>query len=228
MTKNETLNQLKLLEDFDWEAEIPGLIAYAVAMARLYQWKSPSGTLAKGNEIDDLVFSSIHKAYEGVQADLDRSPKKIKKGKRFWDMDKCPSLKVFIKGIIRSDINHLVNSAEHKTTQVYTEDTSLLTNNVSVGNSPEEDLIEVEEDYNRQKFAKDVFSKVEKELEEDENALLVLSAYRLLTEDNDFVSNQMISEEVGIEVREVENAKKRIKRKTLKICETLEGQHEEE
>jgi hypothetical protein len=57
--------------------------------------------LPKGNSAEDVALNAIEKVWDGT---------------RDWDPDRYPDLLVHLKWIVRSDIEHLYSSLEHKTT----------------------------------------------------------------------------------------------------------------
>ncbi len=85
--------------DSYWEEVYPRLLNYAIWLTRGYNAPSKSILLPKGRHPSDIVSEAIMKFYNG---------------KRKWDPAKV-DLEGFLKGIIRSDINHLYTSSETKT-----------------------------------------------------------------------------------------------------------------
>ncbi len=89
---------LELLEAANWRDIIIRLTYFAAIQFHRYGWRSG---LPKGNSPDDIALSAIEKVWDGT---------------RDWDPDKYPDLLIHLKWIVRSDIEHLFSSLEHKTT----------------------------------------------------------------------------------------------------------------
>jgi hypothetical protein len=89
---------LELLEAAKWRDIIIRLTYFAVIQFRRYGWRPG---LPKGNSPEDIALNAIEKVWDGT---------------RDWDPDKYPDLLVHLKWIVRSDIEHLFSSLEHKTT----------------------------------------------------------------------------------------------------------------
>jgi hypothetical protein len=89
---------LDLLEAANWRDIILRLTYYASIQFRRYGWRS---ALPKGNSPDDIALKAIQKVWDGT---------------RDWDPDKYPDLLKHLEWIVRSDVEHLFSSLEHKTT----------------------------------------------------------------------------------------------------------------
>lgn len=86
----------------DWPALIKKMIAYGVWLAKIeYKWRA--GTmLPKGNDIKDVVYTTINKLYSG---------------ERTWDPDRV-SLEKWLRNNIRSEMNNLFKAAYTKSGEV--------------------------------------------------------------------------------------------------------------
>lgn len=89
---------LDLLEAADWDDIILRLTYYAAFRFERYSWQS---NLPKGNSPVDVAINAIEKVWDGT---------------RDWNPDKYPDLLIHLKWIVKSDIDHLFYSLEHKTT----------------------------------------------------------------------------------------------------------------
>lgn len=80
------------------------LVGYADSRAQLLAWRDgrSSGALPRGKTAEDVAFEAIEKALSG------------KRGT--WNPEKG-RLEHFLRQIVKSDLGHLANSKEHKTTQ---------------------------------------------------------------------------------------------------------------
>ena len=89
---------LELLEAANWSDIIIQLTYYASIQFRRYGWRTG---LPKGNSPDDIAIIAIKKVWDGT---------------RDWDPDKYPDLLKHLKWIVKSDVEHLSSSLEHKKT----------------------------------------------------------------------------------------------------------------
>jgi len=89
---------LELFEAANWDDIILNLTYYAVFRFERYGWKS---NLPKGNSPADVALNAIGKVLNGT---------------REWDPDKYPDLLTHLKWIVKSDVEHLSSSLEHKKT----------------------------------------------------------------------------------------------------------------
>ena len=89
---------LELLETADWKNIILNLTYYAAFRFRRYAWQS---NLPKVHSPADVALHAIEKVWDGT---------------REWDPEKYPDLLTHLKWIVKSDVEHLFSSLEHKTT----------------------------------------------------------------------------------------------------------------
>ena len=225
-------NVLELLEDANWDTMIPNLLDFAEKCVASYSWNTAEG-LPEGKTTEDIVYEMISKTIASAK-DPDR--KKGKKGQRFWDPETVPDLGYFLKQAIKSEIWKLLNSLEHKSVNYndlvpsgelesiidkQVEDSSV----IPPKPGPEEVAIELET--NNELFDR-CWEKLEAEINDVPMAEDVLTAYRVFAEDHEFVSNKMISEELGITIEDVRNVLKKIRRRARKIYEGEFGEQEED
>lgn len=89
---------LELLEAANWRDIIIQLTYYAGIQFRRYGWRTG---LPKGYSPDDIALNAIQKVWDGT---------------RDWNPDKYPDLLKHLQWIVRSDVEHLFSSLEHKKT----------------------------------------------------------------------------------------------------------------
>ena len=102
------------LQEANWEQILPQLTRYTQKLVRFYRWRYGSGDLPHGKQIEDLVFESIGLVFKGCQEDLSA---REKRNVRNWNPESSPDLELFLRGVIKSRIYHLVNSKEHTQVQ---------------------------------------------------------------------------------------------------------------
>lgn len=197
---------LELLEAADWDDIILKLTYYATLSFKRYAWQS---NLPKGLSPADVALHAIEKILDGT---------------REWDPEKYPDLLIHLKWIVKSNVEHLFSSLEHKTT----------------GRRPlikQEDGTEIELDKPDCKHLHSISAKVltpEEELiakqeEEYESALLV-ELHNTLKGDEDLEllmlcfeygidKPEAIATEIGWDIDKVYNLKRKLLRKAAKIGE---------
>jgi len=205
---------LALIQQADWDDIYPRAIKYALSKLSFR-----SGSPRKGNpeqdEAECLVNEAIKKIIESCAEKKSEGPTK---GIRKWDPERGPLLDYLIS-VIRSDISHLYESQEYK-----------LTSRLPVSSHHDDDIepIETEELLNKAhnldnhaayigpdspQLADDAL--IEKETcnyllevvkgdDELENVVLCMLY--------GFSKNRDISEQLRVEVRDINNAKKRLRR----------------
>lgn len=91
---------MEMLDSHPWEESLPRLAQYAFGkMKRLY-WQGMFGGPAPGGvEAQDLVLDSIKKVLDGTRA---------------WDPQSQPDLFLYLKSVIDSEVNHLVEKWENQ------------------------------------------------------------------------------------------------------------------
>jgi len=172
----------------DWKSLFPALVAYAEKRVKRLTWRSGKGELPGGLEPKDLAKKAIEAVFEGS---------------RKWNPAKDPDIFKYLRGIVNSNVSHLVESAGH-VRRIYQAQTNsdedgvpLPINDPEAGDSsPEEELI-----------AKDLFEYLWREAKGDKAIEAIL-----LCVDDGVVKRSDIAHEFGISVDEVTNAKKRLKR----------------
>lgn len=206
----------KLLCEADWKDITPRLLLYAALKIRMMVWLGqPGGKPPSGVEADDLVQRAIYK---------------VLTGERSWPHEKVTLLR-FLMSVIRSDVNnlsklkentvtyrikHLVNQGKHES--------NIFDNKIDVSNkkderevnNPENNIIEKQ----NLKEIKYILSKLKSDPPAYRFAELVIN--------KEIYKPRDIAKEMGINVREVYNIKKRLRKKLpdifkCKNCYTRRG-----
>lgn len=208
---------LELLENADWKRIIPELTQYALSRLRLkfFENNSPlNGSLPK-DIAEDVVMESIRKVLDDT---------------RSWKPDEKDNFVIYLKSVIKSEISHLDDDKEHKTTERFPTKTGsndgqyveeLLekahpleehTEGVAIAPplNPEESL-EEKERFNRDKIMEEKI--MEKVNHDPELADVVLCIMMGLSRPRD------IAAELGIPVKEVNNRQKRLRRIYKDLCD---------
>ncbi len=200
----EKYRVLELLEAANWRDIIFRLTYYAAIQFRRYGWKSG---LPKGNSPDDISLSAIEKVWDGT---------------RDWDPDKYPDLLTHLKWIVKSDIEHLFSSLEHKKTgrmPVLNKDNGT---EVEFGETvhehphsisgkaltPEEELIA---EHNR-KSEEALIAELHNTVKGDEDLELLLLCF-----EEGIDKPEKIAIETGWDINKVYNLKRKLLRKAAKI-----------
>lgn len=119
-------NNLKAIED-GGEELIERLVLYSLRKVRLLYWRDgrDSDSLPGGRTAEDMVFIALEKVLSGRR--------------KSWDPGKS-SFEKYVQGVIKSEISHLVESAEHRRSVRIPEDEHLadiLTGEDSLNGNPE-------------------------------------------------------------------------------------------
>lgn len=87
-----------ILEKLDWVEIAEKLAVYATFKVQKAYWRTGKGTLPKGLEIEDFAYNAIDSLWTG---------------QRHWNPDKEPDVMRFLKGVVDSEVSHLLESPEH-------------------------------------------------------------------------------------------------------------------
>lgn len=137
-------------------------------------------------------------------------------GKRKWYKNKCERITIFIVGVIKSKIRNYVNSNGHKINK------KIVPLYPSIAESENENSENSIYDEERAKYfnsdnedeppdTEEYYNKILDLFLDDEIAYCVLDELLSSDDYNRKDKNQLLAKELGISVREVENAKKKIK-----------------
>ncbi len=195
---------LELLEVANWRDIIIQLTYYTTIQFRRYGWKTG---LPKGNSPDDIALIAIQKVWEGT---------------RDWDPDKYPDLLKHLKWIVRSDVEHLFSSLEHKTTSrmpvLRKDDGTEVELGAPVGGNPhsisgkvltpEEELI-AEHDRNSEEA---MIAKLYDAVKGDEDLEILLLCF-----EEGIDKPEQIAIETEWDIKKVYNLKRKLLRKAAKI-----------
>lgn len=194
---------IKRIEEVDWDKIIFKLTIYTLFKIKRLTWKY--GTLPQGLTPEDIVMGAINKMFEG---------------ERKWNPSKYPDLYIYLKSVVRSDVSHLYEAKEYEIIQPIpeteegqeieelldkadpTSDHAIhLTSSVL---NPEEALIEKENMKNDEVTVDLFFEAIKGDKELEDLAALIMEGYTKSAE---------IAEQMGIDVKEVYNLRKRFRRK---------------
>ena len=195
---------LDLLEAADWNDIAKKLTYYAIFCFDQYSWRSD---LPKGNSPDDIALKAIEKVWDGS---------------REWDHDKYPDLLKHLKWIVKSDVEHLNTSLEHRTTGrhpvIINEDGNRIeleeTNHDyphslnKIVPTPEDELIKKQ----KQTHESILLTKLNDAVKGDEDLELLLMCF-----DYGIDKADAISVETGWDIKKVYNLKRKLLRKAVKI-----------
>jgi len=189
------------LEEQDWNLITKRLIWYAQWLAHRKSWHTGHDDLPQGKPPADIACDAI---------------KKVWNEERKWDSRKCPDLLDFLKSVVKSDMNHLVRSWGHEHfVPLDDEQESGFPEPIE---TPEEKLKLKEEEDRSSNFK----NELEKLLKDDEDALLVFICL-----EEGFTKPKDIALQTGLSEKEVNNAKKRIRRRAQPLRRSiLNGENE--
>ncbi len=213
------LKHIELFRNADWPSIKPKLAAYSLGKVKSYSWRTTKDSLPKGFTPEDLVQKAVFDTFEGLLTE------QTGVGLRKWDPTREPDLLEYLKGVVDSLVNNLVNSSEHKTTNYTARATKpeyvAATLQVAVDTSRHEeappapatpeDLQEKAEDEARYKTLKRaLLDEIENE---DENETWVLIAMMELAESGEEITPTAIAAKTGLSKDEIKNIRKRIARR---------------
>jgi hypothetical protein len=195
---------LELLEAADWDKIIINLTYYAAFRFERYGWRS---NLPKGNSPADVALDAIRKVWDGT---------------REWSTDRYPDLLKHLKWIVKSDIEHLSSSLEHRTTgrhpvvikedgtkvelsETACEHPHLINEKVL---TPEKELIGKQ----REHFGKKLIAELSDAVEGDEDLELLFMCF-----EDGIDKPEAIADETGWDIKKVYNLKKKLLRRATKI-----------
>jgi hypothetical protein len=204
----ETEKIYRLLDEADWKTIILRLTRYAFFVSVKYYWNSgKAGHLSEGKTPEDIACDAVVKVFNGTRA---------------WDPDKYPNLLKHLEWIVKSDIEHLFSSSEHKMTakalrrrndgddQSDCMEDLPETSFVHPGKipSPERGLSDEEDKSSADSLLKDLNKKIERD--EDLEFLLMCL-------EEGFDKPSRIAEQMGWDIAKVYNLKRKLSRKATDI-----------
>jgi RNA polymerase sigma factor (sigma-70 family) len=171
------------------------LLAYAHRRARSYRWWHGPVALAKGNEVEDIVQRALLELWKK------------------WDTARPPDPWRYLISTVNSLIWRLVRSPDNRRTDALETADEL----ESTEDSPL-DVVLSEED---QRWREHVHDCLLEELLEHEDLLRLHD----LAEKEDMHEPRFVAERLGLEVKQVNNMKKRINRIYARVLERVRGAH---
>jgi DNA-directed RNA polymerase specialized sigma24 family protein len=188
---------LDILEKHPWEETVPRLVLHALhKMKRLY-WQGVWGGPAPGGvEAEDLVQKSVEK---------------VLSGKRSWDSSAQPDFFNYLKGVVDSEISHLVEEWENRFLRRETvlegesgANEGFFTKVPCSNPGPEEVLLEKERERLSEQFFWEFFDYLKE-------TPLLQKLLECISEGIDKRSE--IAKKIGIPTKEYDNQKKQIQRR---------------
>ena len=195
---------IKRIEEAAWDGIILKLTNYAIFKTNRLYWKYR--TLPQGLTPEDMVMEAINKMFEG---------------KRKWNPSKNPDLYSYLKSVVDSDISHIYETKEYGLTQPFPEteerqeveellDRADPTSDHAIYLTPpvlnpEETLLEKEKIKGDEATVDLFFEAIKGDKKLEDLASLIMEGYTKPAE---------IAEQMGIDVKEVNNLQKRFRRKS--------------
>lgn len=169
----------------DWKTIIARLTLHVVFRTRrLYKKIGPSG-LPGGRESKDIALEAIKLVYDG---------------ERRWNSSTAPDLLEYLKGVVDSIISHLIESKDYQLRDsdppADIEENPAKTFDTQLPTTPDEEVI-----------AKDLLEYLRKNIKGDETCELVLYCI-----EEGLSKTQDIAETMRLQVGDVNNAKRRLRR----------------
>ena len=183
----------ELLEQADWPKLTKKLMGYAVRKIRSLGWLYGRNinSLPKSMSVEDIVYEAIVKVWEG---------------ERKWEPDRVPDLWFFLQEVVRSSINHLVESHDHKLMEELPDPLPEKNSYKLIGDA-ENRRRPVEEIYIEEESHKDTQKKMLAAVNGDKDLELVM--IYILT--NKTMVPREIARETGIDVKRVYKLKEKVK-----------------
>lgn len=207
-------------EKADWKSLVPLLTKYALRCIRQYQWTTAGDSLPEGLTPGDVVLAAIEKTYQHLKTGH------TGKGFRVWNPANV-DLAGFLKGVVKSDINTLVNLSEHELREYFSG---------KVLNGEKADSIDVVSDAHTSKEVptlgdealaeryEKLFAELKKIFAKDAIVLKYLAAVDGIIKDGDDEPGyEMIMKESGLKYNDVKNAKRKIERAVVKLTENMKN-----
>jgi hypothetical protein len=195
------LLEIPELSDAEWQDLLQRLTLYADGKLRKLWWRgetySKDASVPGGITADDLAASAIESFLDGS---------------RTWDKNAEANLLRFLEGVIDSKVSHLVIRAENKRSRRL--NTSQQANQPAFhleakGGKPDQIVAD------RESLEK-LKNILKYELEKDDMAMFVLECFEA-----NITKPQEISELRGVDISEINNAQRRLRRVAKKACENL-------
>lgn len=204
---------LTQFEQADWKTLVPLLLKHALHCVREYQWSTTADSLPEGQGLEDLVFGAIQKTLAQLRTG------ETGKGLRTWNPDKVDLL-THLRGVVRSDVNTLVNLEEHKRREYHAqaaeevEDQHPIDQIFDSTRSEEEPALE--EDRAAELYQA-LMEKLKTELAKDAVTLKYLAALEAVIRDDGEASYEALMKEGKLTFNDVRNSKRKVERAILRL-----------
>ncbi len=188
---------IRALESQDWELLTTSLVGYVVMSAKLYGWNvDSSGMLTNGMAPEDIAAIAVQKVISG---------------ERSWDPVRQPKLYWVLVGVARSELNHLYQSWSNR--HIKTREPSVLESRADESSGPAGEF----QEKMRKNRIRDVMTLIRRELNEKPDLAEIFD----MIMDGTWKSGE-IAGRLGVEVKEIYNMKKRLRRFILGLSITAE------
>jgi DNA-directed RNA polymerase specialized sigma24 family protein len=189
------------LSPIEWEDLLERLALHASnKLAKLY-WR---GAYARHGGAPPGAVEAADLAAEAITDLLD--------GVRTWDKTKCPSFTAFLMGVVDSKVNHLAESLENRRTRRFEEHGSGNGREISTEMENPAALVADEE------YARLFHSALVTEIGDDPLALKLLECFEA-----GVTRPAEIAQLLGVDVSEINNAQKRLRRKAANVARIWEA-----
>jgi hypothetical protein len=181
---------LRALNSLNWDKIIDELTLHAVFKVKKSFWRSGIRDLPKGEQVEDIVYNAIDMLHSG---------------QRKWDRNKDPDVLQYLKGIVDSQVSHLLESAEYLSREYLNEGQEGKESTIDLVVDPEQDpLSEV--------IANEIKDYLWKCAKGDDDMELVLCCI-----DEGISNRSEISKTLHVPLNIVDNTLRRIRRKLKKF-----------
>lgn len=196
-------------ENADWTTIMPKLLKYALLCTRQYSWNTQEDSLPKGQALEDIVSEAIRKTYEQLKSGS------TGKGFRVWD-SRSADLLTHLKGVVKSDINSLVNSKEHANRE-YNSTLESDENSEYEEDKLNEDVASRDDGEDAKDYYDQLVEELRIELNGDDIALKYLRTVEEIIRDGGEPKYQNIMQEGKLTFEDVKNSKRKVERAIIRI-----------
>lgn len=185
---------LKILESNDWDAITKRLLVYTDRAVSQLHWRNGKFDLPDGEQIEDIVQSSIADIFSGT---------------RNWNPSEHPDLTKFLMDVIDSKVSHLLSSKKHIAREYSVLDNEKKVNPVEIAETPPQDS-------DSDMFSKQLLDALRNELRKDIEAIKVIECF-----ESEIYQRADIIEVLSISPSNYDKCIKRIRRASHRIPNVL-------
>jgi RNA polymerase sporulation-specific sigma factor len=190
----------------EWVKALNRMTIYAQRIfIRLGWWRNGSFESPRGHKPEEIACEAITRVLSGP---------------RNYDARKCPDFYQYLRGVVRSIISHIVGSSDFKRrmsipSATTSEEETIEIKQESKEVDPLQACIEKEQvDINKNLIRK-VESVLEKDFSEDKIVIGIYECYKA-----GIYKRSELAEYLEVDVKEIDNAQKRLRRKMDKLFQT--------